>query len=117
MDKLDIFTDDESHPIPFLEFLDVYAVNKGGGADLVVIIATPLQSDERSQRRLLKKIENYLSYINSEEFLAEAGPPTVENTRIVVKMHPDSEPSINELLDHCVNWVIANNATIIVKTF
>ena len=30
-EKLNIFADDDSHPIPYLEALDVCGVKKGGG--------------------------------------------------------------------------------------
>lgn len=108
----DTLADDGNHPIPCLTALDVFGVKRNGGADVVLVIASPLQADERSQRRLLRKIENYLGFINSEDFSAEAGLPTVDNTRIVVKLHPDSDSVISELLGRCVAWVAENNATL-----
>jgi hypothetical protein len=60
--------DDPSHPIPSLTALDVQAIKKGGGSDLLIIIASPLQADERSQRRLLDKMEIYLKFLKTPEF-------------------------------------------------
>jgi hypothetical protein len=40
--------DDESHAIPSPSSLDIHAVKRGGGSDLVIIIATPLRADTRS---------------------------------------------------------------------
>ena len=80
-----------------------------------MVIASPMKADERSQRRLLQKLENYLGFINSKEFLGEAGPPSVENTNVEVKLHPDSDPEISELLNRCVEWVADNNATLVSK--
>ena len=114
-EKRDMLADDDSHPIPCLTALDVFGVKKDGGADLVLVIASPLKADERSQRRLLQKIENYLGFISSDEFLAEAGPPSPANTKITVKVHPDSDSAISELLDRCVDWVAENNATLVVE--
>lgn len=114
-EKQGTFADDDSHPISCLTALDVFGVKKGGGADLVLVIASPLEADERSQRRLLQKIENYLGFISSEEFLAEAGPPSPANTKIIVKVHPDSDSAISELLDRCVGWVAENSASLVVE--
>jgi hypothetical protein len=114
-EKQDTLANDDSHPIPCLTALDIFGVKNDGGADLVLIIASPLEADERSQRRLLQKIENYLGFISSEEFLAEAGPPSPANTKIIVKVHPDSDSAISELLDRCVDWVAENNATLVVE--
>jgi len=74
--------DDPSHPIPSLAVLDVVTILKGGGADLSIIVASPLASDPYSLTRLLDKIEGYLQHILSTEFQAEAGAPS-----------PDKHPS------------------------
>jgi hypothetical protein len=107
--------DDPTHPIPFLEQLDVYAVNGGGGATLVIVVASPLRADARSQERLLAKIEGYLGFINSEQFAAEAGAPSPENTEIVVSLHRRSAREIRELLERCRPWVEENNARLVVE--
>src|SRR5260370_25758896 len=91
-------SDDAGHPIPSLAAIDVMVVKKGGGADLVVVIASPLMSDSRSQARLLEKIQNYIDYIGSDQFVLEAGTPTRENTTILVKLHPESAPEIHDVL-------------------
>jgi hypothetical protein len=104
--------DDPTHPIPSLTALDVHAVKKGGGSDLVIVIASPLRSDERSQKRLLDKIEIYLKYLATKEYEAECGTPTPERTFIVVKIHPDSDAAIFDLLERCKPWILANHATL-----
>jgi hypothetical protein len=48
--------DDITHPIPALKAIDVIGTKKAGGADLFIIIATPLDFSPRSQKRLLDKI-------------------------------------------------------------
>ncbi|WP_158290194.1 hypothetical protein [Ramlibacter sp. WS9] len=94
------FSDEEpGHPIPHLGVVDVHAVRKGGGSDLNVVIATPLQGDEHSRQRLTRKIENYLRAINSNGYSAQFGQPTPKNTAIVVHIHPRSDPKIFKLLE------------------
>jgi hypothetical protein len=107
--------DDPDHPIPSLAVLDVVAILKGGGAELSVVVASPLAADQRSLTRLLDKIESYLRHIQSSEFQAEAGAPSSGNTTIKVLLHPDSAPETYDLLDRSRAWVLANNATLKVE--
>lgn len=104
--------DDPAHPIPKVDALDVHAVRKSGGSDLIVVIATPLASNERSQRRLLLKIENYLGFINSAEYENKCGKPTPENSKIVVRIHAESDPAVFELLERCKPWAKDSCATL-----
>ena len=107
--------DDPAHPIPSLAVLDVVTMLKGGGADLHIVIASPLQADQCSLTRLLNKIERYLGYIQSPEFLAQAGSPTPDNTRIRVHLHPDSAHEVFELLRRSSYWVQANQASLCIE--
>jgi len=102
--------DDITHPIPALKAIDVSGTEKAGGADLFIIIATPLDFSPRSQNRLLDKIEGYLRYISSEEFMAEAAPATADDTAIMVEIHAKSDTRVFELLERCRPWVAESNA-------
>jgi hypothetical protein len=104
--------DEPSHPIPSIYALDIEAVKKTGGADLTIIIGSPLLADERSQRRLLDKIKIYLKYLKSEEFQSRCGIATTENTSIIVKIHSGSDAAIFELIEKCKPWVGANAASL-----
>jgi hypothetical protein len=107
--------DDPTHPIPSLTSLDIQAVKIGGGSDLVIVVASPLQSDEKSQRRLLSKIGIYLSFLSTPEFEASSGVATPQNTSIIVQLHPASDNVIFELIDRCKPWVLSKNASLQVK--
>jgi hypothetical protein len=107
--------DDDGHPIPSLRVLDVVTIRKGGGADLFIIVATPLAADRRSLTRLQDKIEAYLHHIQSVEFQTEAGSPTPSNTTIKVMLHPGSSPEAYDLLYRSRSWVLANHATLEVE--
>ena len=111
----DLYIDDPSHPIPYVYNCDVEAIIKSGGSDLSIVVASPLGSDTRSLKRLLKKIETYLRFIGSEEFRTESGVPTVDNTRIVVHLHKASDPAVLRALSQCHDWVMDNNAKLIVE--
>ncbi len=103
---------DETHPIPNLDVIDVNGIRRGGGSDLVIVIAEPLAAEERSLRRLHKKVEVYLGFIQSEQFQAEAGVPNPENTKIIVKIHRESCSEAFELLIRNKGWALDNNATL-----
>src|SRR5450432_700803 len=83
--------DDPNHPIPSLSVVDINAVKKGGGSDLSIVIASPLKADERSQKRLLDKIDLYLRFLLTPDFQLEAGVASQENTSIIVSIHPQSD--------------------------
>lgn len=106
---------DPSHPIPYPKVLDVVAFNKTGGANLTIVVASPLGGDPHSLTRLLDKIEGYLGHMLSTDFQSEAGAPTPENTSITVALHPGSAPEVYELLDRSKDWVRSNNATLVVE--
>ena len=107
--------DDPHHAIPSLAVLDVVTILKGGGADLSIVIASPLAADHRSLTRLMDKIEGYLRHIQSREFQAEAGAPNSSNTTIKVLLHPASAPEAYDLLHRSKDWVLANNASLKVE--
>jgi len=104
--------DDAAHPIPSLAVIDVTTVLVGGGADLHIVVASPLAADRRSLVRLQDKIEVYLRHILSQEFQAEAGVPNPGNTTIKVNLHPDSAPEVYDFLVRSKSWVLANGATL-----
>jgi hypothetical protein len=108
--------DDPDHPIPSLGTLDVVTVLSGGGADLIIVVASPLIADRRSLSRLQDKIEAYLHHILSPEFQAEAGEPNSGNTTILVKLHPRSAPEVYDFLERSKGWVSANRATLRIET-
>lgn len=91
--------DDPSHPIPAVGALDVQGIKHSGGADLSIIVASPLKADEYSKSRLKAKIAGYLAYIRSDEYVEACSPPTKRNTTIVVHMHRDSDFEAFDLLD------------------
>jgi hypothetical protein len=43
---LDIYADDENHGIPRLAELDLIGKKVAGGADLLIVVSSPIGSDE-----------------------------------------------------------------------
>ena len=111
----DMYSDDPDHPIPYLEQLDVVAAMRAGGARLVIVVATPLQGEQRSLERLMRKIENYLGFVASEDYLQQFGPPDPSNTEVAIAIDSRSSPAAFELLERCKPWILANRATLTVE--
>jgi len=107
--------DDSEHPVPKVDKLDVQKVKLGGGSDLYLVVASPLGGEERDLRRLMAKLENYLTFLQSPGCITEAGFATKENTRVVAKVHPDSNAHVFELLRRNEDWVANNGATLVVE--
>jgi hypothetical protein len=104
--------DDPSHPIPSLTAIDVHAVRVDGGADLAIVVATPLRDNERSRTRLLAKIDTYVQFLATPEFLRECGAASRANTTILLSIHPDSDAGIFDLIDSCRGWVEDRGASL-----
>lgn len=110
------YTDDASHPIPRVGTIDVETRLKGGGAYYGLVIASPMSGDQRSQNRLLQKLQNYIDDFYSPKFLANFGKPDPQKCRIYVSIHPDSDIVIFELLEKCRSWVEGNNIMYVIET-
>ena len=110
-----VFGDDDGHPVPYLEKLDIVAKARNGGAYLVVVIASPLMDDDRSVQRLNRKLGNYLVFIASDEFRSEFGAPNPATTTITVVIHPASSPRIFELLERAKPLVAAHQASLVIE--
>jgi hypothetical protein len=101
------------HPIPAVNGLDLLTVKKVGGADLIVVIAEPIDGSEFSQNRLLTKLKNYFGFINSSAYQLQASvKPTPSNTKVIVKIHPKSSDAYIDLLSRCEPWAIENNCSL-----
>ena len=109
---LDIGAVDDSHPIPNLDVIDVFGVKKGGGATLVIAIASPFAADARSVYRLFRKLNGYLRYVGSAEFEAECGKATPDNTTVELKFHPKSDAHVVELFGSLSGWTAQRGAAL-----
>lgn len=113
---LDLPVQDSEHAIPDLGVVDVNKVKTGGGSDLFVVVASPLGGDAYSLARLLRKLEAYLEFTLSPTFVAESGLADPSNTRIVVKLHPESSELASELVRRNIQWALSNGVTMVVET-
>ena len=112
---LEWLEDDPDHPVLRVDNLDVQSIKLGGGSDLYLVVASPLGGGERDLRRLMAKLENYLTFLQSPKCIDEAGFATTENTRVIAKVHPQSSDLAFELLRRNETCVANNRATLVVE--
>jgi len=103
----EIYARDDTHPIPDLDACDIHGELKDGGHDFVIVIASPLQADDRSQCRLLEKISRYVDCLVR---LGDVPPGACK--RIIVKIHSASAPAIFDLLDRIRPWTESNHVSL-----
>lgn len=85
--------------------LDIMAIRKDGGVELYIISSGSLDDSPSTQTLLLDKIENYLNYINSDEFRKEFPSVDKENIWIVLKMEEEPPILIKKLCEKILPWV------------
>ena len=100
-------------PIENNRSIDVFAVKEGGGAQLLIVPTGPLTPGPEIQSALLAKVEGYLAYINSKAFSEECGPPSIENTEVVIRSTYPVDQKIRQLIAQMLPWVQENNASIL----
>jgi hypothetical protein len=94
----EVFGDDTSHPIPFLGRIDTLVETEDGARYYGLVIASPMSGDERSRKRLSRKLRDYIIDRHSEAVLRKSGPASAANTKLTVLIHPGSDASIFEVL-------------------
>jgi hypothetical protein len=64
---------------------------------------------------LLSKLDGYLCEIESTQWKQEHPEATVKSTRIIVKLHPDSDAVFTKLLDAYSGWFTSRGAQLAVE--
>jgi hypothetical protein len=106
---------DGDHAIPKLDVIDIIGRKRDGGVDLVIIVSRALSTDARSVFRLFTKIDGYLREISAESWRAEFPNATPESTRIVIKLHRDTDAVIAQLLESFRDWVKGRGAQLVIE--
>ena len=96
---------DSSHAIPDVTVIDVTIGLEGGGADYGLVIAKPLLGDERSLKRLKRKIENYVDDFYSDDSAVQYGTRRSGRMSIVVHIHRDSDPTVFDRFKEYEVWI------------
>jgi len=85
---------------------------KNGKVNLVIITAGSLNDTRLIRERLLKKINNYLEAIHTQDFKRDFGEPPAEKFTIVLKSTNKPHPRIIKLLEDIQENVKACGASL-----
>ena len=93
-----------------LDCIDLMGKRKDGGAELYIVPTGAMDDSPETQESLLDKIERYLGYIKSGEFLEEFGNIDTGKIRIILKLSEEPLPMIKMLCQKIAPWVEDNGA-------
>jgi hypothetical protein len=82
----------------------------------MIMVTGQLATDERSQRRLIRKLENYVNFVNSDEFAQEHGAPDPSRVEIDVKIDTECDPAIFAMLARAGPPLLQNNVSLLVNS-
>ncbi|HEU4781444.1 MAG TPA: hypothetical protein VFS58_16300 [Steroidobacteraceae bacterium] len=105
---LDPVDQDDEHPIPALDVIDISCQAKDGTMRYVIVIATPLAKDPRSVFRLFRKLDGYLGHIAGTE---QAGTAN----EIAINIHQASDSAVFALLAILPEYVASRGARLVVE--
>jgi hypothetical protein len=105
---------DLTHPIPRLDTIDT-ELTTDRGAYIGIVIASPLIDDPLSKARLLEKVELYLSYFESPQFLKRCGEARPDRCRIYVSVHSGTDPKMLDLIDQCGARILVKGITPVIQ--
>jgi hypothetical protein len=94
------YEDDPSHPIPRVGVIDA-VLESDQGLRYGLVIATPLDSGERSLSRLKRKCDNYLADFQSAETQANLAKRGPGKKYIYVHIHPASSSEARAIIAAC----------------
>jgi hypothetical protein len=111
---LDPLIDDELHPIPHLDVFDVHAEGEHDSR-LLIMIAAPLGDDARSIYRLFRKVDGYLTTVNTPGWRKDSPPISLDQVLIRLAVHPDSAPAVLALIDALPAWCAKRGVRLVVE--
>lgn len=87
-------------PIQDLDSIDVTGKRRDGGVDLFIAASQPIDASADTLESIRRKVDTYLTALDSEEFRAELGHPPLDRTRIIIvcehAIHPVAMSVIDE---------------------
>ena len=98
------------------DHIDIIGLRNDGGVDMTIITTGPLHDSDLLTKVVEEKIQTYLLYINSNEYLFRFGPPTKEKTKIIIKSDSLVSDEFKALITQFQPWVSENNATLILQS-
>lgn len=95
--------------------IDIMAERKDGGLDLFIISSDTIDASPETQKLLLDKVDKYLGYINSDEFLREFPNITKDKISIIFELEKRPPELLLELCTKIVPWTSDNGVRFITR--
>lgn len=88
--------------------IDIIGERNDGGIDLFIISSGKLDDSVEQQKQLLDKIENYLIYLNSTDFMKDFPNVSSDNKYIKLKVCERPSDMTMEWLSKIAAWIQSN---------
>jgi hypothetical protein len=85
-------------PVGLADRIDITAVRKDGGVDLLVVAARPLDLHPLTLRVVERKLRNYAFYVRHPVFAREHGAPSEEKTSIILRVDAELPAEYAEIV-------------------
>lgn len=95
--------------------VDIMGERRDGGIDMFIISSGPMDAEPETQKLLLDKVENYLSYVMSGEF-AQKFPGKQKKTRIILKLAEPGPDLLMQLCEKIKTWTAEHGVRFEVTT-
>ena len=95
--------------------IDLIAKRKDGGVDLFIISSGEIDASAETQKLLIDKVDQYLGYIQSEEFKKEFSDIKVKKIMIIFELEENPPELLLELCKKIMPWVEDNGAQFLVR--
>ena len=95
--------------------VDLMAKRNDGGVDMFIISSGEIDDSPSTQKILLDKVENYLRYLNSNEFVVEFPEIRKDKVRIVFELEKKAPELLLELCKQIESWVEDNDVRFVIS--
>ena len=85
--------------------IDIMAKKKDCSIVLIIITENGLDESVEQQTLLMDKIENYMAYLNGQDFREEFPDVADDKRRIILEVDKQPSEMMEELLEKITNWV------------
>ena len=90
--------------------IDIIGERNDGGIDLFIISSGKFEDSVEQQTLLLDKIENYLVYLNSNDFKKDFPKASSDNKYIKLKVRERPSDATMKWLKEIAAWIQSNGA-------
>ena len=84
--------------------VDLMAKRNDGGLDMFIISSDEIDDSPDTQKLLLDKVDNYLGYVNSDEFVAEFPEVSKDKVKIIFELGKQAPELLLELCKKIKSW-------------